>query len=245
MTPAAPTVTAGVGQLTVGWTEPGDNGTSITQYSVRHIRTDATDKSDGQWTEQRNAWRPGGGALSYTIGGLSAGVSYDVQVRASTSNGRGDWSATTTGTPTGMQPAMGTITWAGSFTEAAANNGSVTGSVTATLTGDTFTSGVATGTGVDGGRAFPMGLIVVPRAERRAHGVHADADRHGDNAHANSNDVSDLTVTFASGAFTTGDGGDGLHQEQHRGQLHRRVDRHLGGELHGDGGQQRCGRPAA
>ena len=41
------------------------------------------------------------------------------------------------------------ITWAGSFTEAAANNGSMAGSsVTATLAGDTFTAGVATGTGV-------------------------------------------------------------------------------------------------
>ena len=38
-----------------------------------------------------------------------------------------------------------TITWAGSFTEAAANDGSVTGSVTATLAGDTFTP--ATGAG--------------------------------------------------------------------------------------------------
>ena len=41
------------------------------------------------------------------------------------------------------------ITWAGSFTEAATNNGSMAGSsVTATLAGDTFTAGVANGTGV-------------------------------------------------------------------------------------------------
>ena len=142
--PSAPTVTAGTGELTVTWSEPADNGNTIIAYHVRHIRSDATNKAnDDAWVDPRGTeWRIGRDtAFSYTISDLTAGVGYDVQVRAGSSNGDGDWSATATGTPTAVvQPATGSITWAGGFTEAAANTGSVAGtSVTATLTGDTFT----------------------------------------------------------------------------------------------------------
>ena len=61
------------------------------------------------------------------------------------------------------------IAYSGSFTEAAANDGSVTGSVTATLTGDTFAAGVGHRRH-DGGRGDG-----VQRAERPDRG--ADAHR--------------------------------------------------------------------
>ena len=94
--PAAPTVTPGDAQLTVTWTEPDDEGCSITRYWVQHQQSGAT-----TWTENRNAWKiDSGGNLSYTISSLTNGQSYNVQVRADGLCGRGDWSDSTAGTPT-------------------------------------------------------------------------------------------------------------------------------------------------
>ena len=103
-------VVPGGWQLTVNWTAPADPGYSdgsdeshtdnaVTAYDVRHIRSDAADKTDDDaWTVTEDAWQTGGGDLTYTIGGLTAGTQYDVQVRAVTQAGEGDWSDTTTGT---------------------------------------------------------------------------------------------------------------------------------------------------
>ena len=110
---AAPvqSVVPGGWQLTVSWTAPADPGYSdgaddshtdnaVTAYDVRHIRSDATNKTDDDaWTVADDAWQTGGGDLTYTIGGLTAGTQYDVQVRAVTQAGDGDWSGTATGTP--------------------------------------------------------------------------------------------------------------------------------------------------
>ena len=95
---ASPTLTS----VTVAWTAPSSNGGSaVTAYDLRHIRSDATDKSDSQWTEQHDIWESGGGALSYTQTGLTPSVGYDFQVRAVNANGDGTWSATqTASTPT-------------------------------------------------------------------------------------------------------------------------------------------------
>ena len=101
-------VVPGGWQLTVSWTAPADPGYSdgaadshtdnaVTAYDVRHIRSDETD--DDAWTVADDAWQTGGGDLTYTIGGLTAGTQYNVQVRAVTQAGEGDWSGTTTGTP--------------------------------------------------------------------------------------------------------------------------------------------------
>ena len=51
------------------------------------------------------------------------------------------------------------IAYSGSFTEVAANDGSVTGSVTATITGDTFASNVVSGNHVTVSNV-PAGLTV-------------------------------------------------------------------------------------
>ena len=103
-TPDAPTidsVTAGDGALTVAWSAPASNGgADITAYDVRHIRSDAADKADDKWTVTQDVWAStGGGALEYTLSGLTTDVQYDVQVRAVNAAGDGLWSATGTGTP--------------------------------------------------------------------------------------------------------------------------------------------------
>ena len=106
--PAIASVTAGAAQLTVAWSAPTDPGYSdgtdashtenaVTAYDVRHILTSASDKSDSQWTVVTDAWTSGD--LEYAIANLTAGSSYDVQVRAVTQAGAGPWSGTSTGTP--------------------------------------------------------------------------------------------------------------------------------------------------
>ena len=108
--PASPTVTAataGTELLTVGWRAPSsDGGSPITAYDLRHIRSDATNRGDADWTQVQDVWT-GSGALSYEPAGLDGGVSYDVQVRAINSAGDGSWSVTATGTPTAGQSAPG------------------------------------------------------------------------------------------------------------------------------------------
>ena len=72
-TPEIDDITPGPGTLAVEWREPTDTGkTAVTSYDLRYIRKDASDKSDGNWTEETSV-----GSLtnrSYTITGLSGNV---------------------------------------------------------------------------------------------------------------------------------------------------------------------------
>ncbi len=104
-TPAGPVIdslTAGAESLTVTWSPPENVGASnITAYDVRSIRSDASDKSDDQWSITDDVWTStGGGDLKHTISGLTASVQYDVQVRAVNAGGDGLWSSVETETPT-------------------------------------------------------------------------------------------------------------------------------------------------
>ena len=110
--PAPPdldTVTPGGGTLTIEWKEPADAGKSaVTSYDLRHIRKDATDKSDTNWTEENNV-----GTLtnrSHTITSLSGNVEYEIQVRARNAEGIGVWSGSTTAEPTIVKPSAPSIT---------------------------------------------------------------------------------------------------------------------------------------
>ena len=98
-TPAAPAIeslTPSDQAITVVWTAPASNGGSdITSYDLRHIGSDAADKSDDNWTVEDNVWSSG--ALQATITGLTNGASYDVQARAVNAIGNGPWSATVSG----------------------------------------------------------------------------------------------------------------------------------------------------
>ena len=109
--PGAPDIddiTPGPGILTVEWKVPTDTGkTAITSYDLRYIRKDATDKSDGNWTEETNV-----GSLtnrSYTVTGLSGNVEYEIQLRARNSEGIGVWSGATTAEATIGKPSAPTI----------------------------------------------------------------------------------------------------------------------------------------
>ena len=100
-------MTAGTEALTASWRAPSsDGGSPVTAYDLRHIRSDATNKGDSNWTVVQDV-RTGSGALSYELAGLDGGIQYDVQVRAINSAGDGAWSATATGTPTAGQSAPG------------------------------------------------------------------------------------------------------------------------------------------
>ena len=87
--------------LTVTWNAPEETGgADIASYDIRHIESDSVDKSDANWTVTTEVWT--GGARRYTITGLEAAISYDVQVRAVHGAGSGTWSETVTGTPTAL-----------------------------------------------------------------------------------------------------------------------------------------------
>ena len=79
------------GGFTVAWETPPDPGKSpITQYQVQYIRSDAADKSDGEWTSVTT----GSSARQYTTSGLDGEIEYDVRVRAVSAEGGGEWSET-------------------------------------------------------------------------------------------------------------------------------------------------------
>ena len=97
------------------------------------------------------------------------------------------------------------LTYAGTLTEADLNDGSVDGSITATLDNDTFTgtngdildSTVVTATNV------PTGLTAV--FTRTSDTVVTLTLTGTANLHEHENDVSNLTITFDGAAFVTGD----------------------------------------
>ena len=77
--------------LTVNWAAPDDTGASaISGYDLRYIRSDAADKSSSNWTTEEDIWTSG--ALSYELTGLTGGVKYLIQMRASNDDGDGAWS---------------------------------------------------------------------------------------------------------------------------------------------------------
>ena len=86
--------------LRVTWQPPSTGGVGVVQYDVRHIRSDATDKADANWTTRTNAWSASsGGDLEYIIPSLVNDRRYDVQVRMVNALGASVWSGTVTGTP--------------------------------------------------------------------------------------------------------------------------------------------------
>ena len=99
--PAIDQTTPGINSLTVSWTAPSaDGGSPITAYDLRHIRSDAASKTEGNWTVVQNVWTASG-ALQNVLTGLANGTQYDVQVRAVNDVGDGPWSATVAGSTAG------------------------------------------------------------------------------------------------------------------------------------------------
>ena len=100
-TPGAPSVnslTPGDEMLTVAWSAPAeDGGSNVTGYDLRHIRSDAPNKADANWTVNDSVWSSG--ELRYGLAGLTNGVEYDVRMRAVNAAGNGPWSSTVSATP--------------------------------------------------------------------------------------------------------------------------------------------------
>ena len=96
--PDAPTVTGGVGKVDVAWSAPANNGPAITAYHLRH-------RGVGQetWPDPVNV----GAVTGHAITGLNSGTAYEVQVRAVSSEGAGEWSASGEGTTVNHAPVFG------------------------------------------------------------------------------------------------------------------------------------------
>ena len=93
--PAAPTVTAStLNSLSLRWTPPANSGPEISDYDVQY-RAGAA----GRFT----AWDHRGTSTTTTITGLVTGSDYEVQVRASSEEGRGEWSPSAHGMTTANQ----------------------------------------------------------------------------------------------------------------------------------------------
>ena len=101
------TVISKSASLEVVWS--GIDDPDLAAYDVRHIRSDATDKADANWTATEDV-RTGSGPFSYEISGLTNDVSYDVQVRGAEATVDGLWSSTVTGTPTADADAVPRLT---------------------------------------------------------------------------------------------------------------------------------------
>ncbi len=107
-TPTINSVAATDTALSVEWTpSPLDHESEILTYDIRHIRTDADESVDGNWTEGSNIWSSG--ARRYLLTGLVNTIEYDVQIRAVNLNSDGPWSESQTGTPAPV-PRSPTIT---------------------------------------------------------------------------------------------------------------------------------------
>ena len=104
--PSTPTVTTGDQQLTVTWTAPSDNGSTITGYTVQYCTSTDDCTNDDNWYDSGHSDT----TTSVDISGLTNGTSYKVRVRATNSVGDGTWSTSATGTPVGKPSAPDTIT---------------------------------------------------------------------------------------------------------------------------------------
>ena len=87
--PARPSVSAGDGSLTVSWSAPDDEGSTIIGYDVWYLPQGGI----GRY------WVRGTSATNVTITGLTNGVVYDVHILATNSVGSGPWSDAIAGTP--------------------------------------------------------------------------------------------------------------------------------------------------
>ena len=95
--PSAPTLTVDNTALSVAWSAPAANGSSITDYDVQY-----SSDSGSTWTEWDASTTST--ATTATVTGLTNNTAYQVQVRAVNSVGDGPWSASASASPTAQKP---------------------------------------------------------------------------------------------------------------------------------------------
>ena len=101
--PTIHTATTGDTSLDVSWSAPTVTAASpVTSYDLRHIASDAADKSHSNWTLRTDIWSAG--TLDYVLTDLTRGVEYDLQVRAVSADGAGLWSDVFNGNTTALPP---------------------------------------------------------------------------------------------------------------------------------------------
>ena len=93
--PGVPALTLGDAQLEVSWDAPDANGAQITDYDVQYKLSSAGPNSWTEWNDSDTST-----IIGATITGLSNGLSYDVQVRATNSAGNSLWSDSASAMPT-------------------------------------------------------------------------------------------------------------------------------------------------
>ena len=126
--PEAPGVTARNDSIVATWTEPDDRGAWIRNFDVQYREKDG----GGPWTEVSV-----GDTLSYTIGPREEGTVYEVQVRAESREGKGDWSESGEG-PSAVNSAP-------AFTEAAFERAVEENAAAGAAVGDPVTASDADG----------------------------------------------------------------------------------------------------
>lgn len=111
--PTVPNLAAGDRQITVTWTLPGDNGTTINGYNVQFRACTATPRdcsSNPRWGGWSTRNHTDLSDLAYTITNLTNATKYQVRVRARISGGVGPYSAAGESTPLGKPAKPGTPT---------------------------------------------------------------------------------------------------------------------------------------
>ena len=161
--------------LTAVFTRDSATQVTMTLTGRATSHADANDESDLRVFFHRNAFAGG----SFPTGRTLTGIAVDFMDAA--------------------------ITYTGGFAETASNDGSVSGSVVMTLWGDTFTSDVLTGGagGFVSVSGVPAGLTAAFTRDSATQLTLTLTGRAS--AHADADDVSDLSVGFERHAFSGGD----------------------------------------
>ncbi|MXX43240.1 MAG: hypothetical protein F4Z53_09360 [Acidimicrobiales bacterium] len=113
--PSAPTLAAGDRQITVTWSEPATNTTTINGYNIQYRSCTATPRdcsSNPRWSGWSTRTHTDLTNLEYAITSLTNAAKYEVRVQARISGGVGPYSAAASETPLGKpaKPATPTLT---------------------------------------------------------------------------------------------------------------------------------------
>ena len=115
--PFIESLTPGNGSLSFSWSAPTSSelGT-VTSYDLRYIRSDVLNKLDASWSELTSIWTAG--TLEYSLGSLSNGVSYDLQIRAVTGSDQRPWSSAYSEKPRTTPSAPNAVNFVDSYSSA-------------------------------------------------------------------------------------------------------------------------------